>query len=158
MKINNVLSTCIIAFLLSNIAYSQSQDSSSSAEQEIRDCLLKIKQAAETLDSDSLFSLVLENNKGASVEDGHFFLTRTQALNFTKRRFQGVKEVKYEFDQEHITMLSDDLALVVSDGKSHCELEDGRIFDSRFSQTVILKRVEGKWKILHAHSSIPPRR
>ena len=157
MKTKKLLSTCIVAFFLSNIVYSQGQDNLGSAEQEIRNCLLAIRQSAEKLDAASLFSLVLENNKGAFVEDGQILQTRTQALNYTKQRFQRVKEIRYEVSKEHITMLSDDLALVVSDGKSHCELQDGRIFDSRFVQSVILKCVEGEWKILHAHSSIPPK-
>tara|TARA_B110000037_G_scaffold220039_1_gene286690 strand:- start:1056 stop:1526 length:471 start_codon:yes stop_codon:yes gene_type:complete len=152
-----VFSLCVIMLLVPGLAWSTVPDTVDTTEIEIQQCLLSIQKAAENLDVDSVFSFVLENDNGALIENGRLLLTREDAIENTRGGFRGVKHINYKFDQEHITLLSDDLALVVSDGLSHVELEDGRVFKTAFAQSVLLKRVEGEWKVLHAHRSIPNR-
>jgi hypothetical protein len=124
-------------------------------EKEVIACLRAIEVAAEKLDVDAVFARVMDNNRGALVQNGRILLTREKALETTREGFVGVRKVKYAIGQEHVTMLTKDLALVVSDGQSHFELDDGRLFDTPFAQSVVLKRVAGAWKVLHAHRSFP---
>ena len=109
----------------------------------------------EKLDVGAVFNHVMENKRGALVQNGRVLLTRELALESTREGFVGVRKVKYTIGQEHVTLLTKDLALVVSDGQSHFELDDGRWFDTPFAQSVVLKRVAGVWKVLHAHRSFP---
>ena len=124
-------------------------------EVEVLDCLRAIERAAEKLDVDAVFDYVMDNNRGALVQNGRILLTRENAREGTREGFVGVRKVKYTIGQEHVTLLTKDLALVVSDGQSHFELDDGRLFETPFAQSVVLKRVAGVWKVLHAHRSFP---
>jgi hypothetical protein len=127
-------------------------------EKEVIECLRAIEAAAERLDVNGVFEHVMDNSQGALVQNGRVFLTREKALETTREGFVGVRKVRYAIGQEHVTMMANDLALVVSDGQSHFEMEDGRLFDTPFAQSVILKRVAGVWKVLHAHRSFPVKR
>jgi lactoylglutathione lyase len=137
------------------IAGSAETENAKGPEREAVKCLREIQAAAEKLDVDAAFSLVMENSHGALVQNGRVLLTREAALESTRAGFRGVRRLNYTLGQEHVTLLAEDLALVVSDGQSHFELDDGRVFDAPFAQSVVLKRVSGIWKVLHAHRSFP---
>jgi hypothetical protein len=124
-------------------------------EQEAIQCLRAIQAAAEKLDVDAIFGFVMENDKGALAQNGGVLVTREAALESTREGFRGVREIKYTTGQEHVTVLAEDLVLVVSDGRSRFQLDDGRFIETPFAQTVLLKRVAGMWKVLHAHRSFP---
>jgi ketosteroid isomerase-like protein len=125
-------------------------------EKAVRARLAEIQQAAQQLNPDQVFGFVLENDKGALVQNGKLFLTRKEALASTKRGFQGLQKVTYQFDQQQVTVLSPTLALAVGDGSSSATTDDGRTFNTRFAQTVILTLTNGQWQVLHAHRSFPP--
>ena len=108
------------------------------------------------MDPDKVFSFVLENDRGALVQDGKLFLTREEALQSTKQGFKGLDEVSYQFERQHITLLSATVALATGEGVSSATTNDGRTFSTRFAQTVVLKLTNGEWKVFHAHRSLPP--
>ena len=118
--------------------------------------LTEIQSAAQSLDPDKVFSFVLENNKGALVQNGRFFLTRGEALESTRRGFQGLQKVAYQFDQQHVTVISPTVALATGEGSSSATTADGRTFTTRFAQSVLLVLTNGEWKVLHAHRSSAP--
>ena len=144
----------IAAFTLP-IFGSSGNDAARAPEEEVVECLRAIQVAAEKLDVDAVFAHVTDNNQGALVQNGRVLLTRDDALESTRDGFRGVRKIRYSIGQEHVTMLGGDLALVVSDGQSHLELNDGRVFDTPFAQSVLLRRISGTWKVLHAHRSFP---
>jgi hypothetical protein len=144
----------IAAFTLPVVGSGQSR-TDRAPEKEVIDRLRAIEVAAEKLDVGAVFEHVMDNDRGALVQNGRVMLTREKALESTREGFVGVRKVRYAIGQEHVTMLAKDLALVVSDGESHFELDDGRSFGTPFAQSVILKRVAGVWKVLHAHRSFP---
>lgn len=120
--------------------------------------LADIQEAAQALDPDKVFSFVLDNNRGALIQNGQFFLTRQDALESNRRGFQGLQKVEYKFDQQHVTMLSPSIALVAGEGVSSATTTDGRILTTRFAQSVVLTLTNGEWKVFHAHRSFPPAR
>lgn len=117
--------------------------------------LADIQQAAETLDADKVFGFVLENDKGALVQNGRLFLTRSEALESTRQGFQGLQKVSYRLDTQQVTLLSPTIALVVGSGASTAMTRDGRTFETPFAQSVVLVLTNGEWKVLHAHRSFP---
>ncbi len=147
--------------LLSGTAVSYAQSSSDSAPPEIRKAILarlaEIQNAAESLDADKVFSFVLENNEGALGQNGRLFLTRKEALESTKRGFQGLTRIEYQFDEQRITLLSPTIALATGEGVSSATTVDGRRFTTRFAQSVVLVFAQGEWKVFHAHRSFPQR-
>jgi uncharacterized protein (TIGR02246 family) len=124
-------------------------------EQAVKARLAEIQDAAETLDAEKVFSFVLENNKGALVEDGKLHQTREAALQSTKRGFRHLSKISYQFEQQHITLLSPTVALVTGEGVSSATTVNGKTISSRFAQSVVLALTDGEWKVLHAHRSFP---
>jgi ketosteroid isomerase-like protein len=118
--------------------------------------LADIQNAAQALDANKVFSFVLENDKGALVQNGRLLLTRKDALESTRRGFQGLQKVSYQFDQQHVTLLCPTVALVVGEGSSTATTDDGRTLNRRFAQSVVLVLTNGDWKVFHSHRSFPP--
>jgi ketosteroid isomerase-like protein len=118
--------------------------------------LAEIQSAAQALDSDRVFSFVLENDAGALAQNGELFLTRREALESTKQGFQGLERLSYRFDEQHVTLLSPTVALATGEGLSSAALDDGRTLSTRFAQSVVLVLTNGEWKVFHSHRSFPP--
>lgn len=145
----------VTAAVMITQAQSNSNRGSSTVQQEVSARLKDIQNAAEALDPDKVFSFVLENNQGALAQNGELFLTRAEALESTRQGFQSVQKVSYHFDQQHVTALSPTVALATAAGSTSATLNDGRTFNTRFAQSVVLVLTNGQWKVLHAHRSFP---
>jgi ketosteroid isomerase-like protein len=128
---------------------------SSDSQKAVLARLVEIQNAAQALDPDKVFSFVLENDAGALAQNGKLFLTRKEALDSTKQGFQGLQKVDYQFDQQHVTLLSPTVALATGEGLTSVTMDDGRTFTSRFAQSVVLVLTNGDWKVFHAHRSFP---
>jgi hypothetical protein len=63
-------------------------------------------------------------------------------------------KVVYRWKQQHVTVLSPETALLVSDGESVVTTDSGS-FTQPFVQTTVWVLRDGAWKILHAHQSTP---
>jgi ketosteroid isomerase-like protein len=146
--------------IIAAVAVSQGQSSKNSTSPDVQKVVLtrlaEIQSAAEALDPDKVFSFVLENDAGALAQNGKLFLTRKKALESTKQGFQGLQKVSYQFDEQHVTVLSPTIALATGEGSSSATLDDGRILSTRFAQTVVFALTNGEWKVLHSHRSFPP--
>lgn len=120
--------------------------------------LAEIQSAAQALDPDKVFSFVLENDAGALAQNGKLFLTRKEALDSTKQGFQRLQKISYQFDEQHVAVLSPTIALATGEGSSSATLDDGRTLTTRFAQSVVLVLTNGEWKVFHSHRSFPPAR
>jgi ketosteroid isomerase-like protein len=120
--------------------------------------LAEIQAAAQSMDPEKVFSYVLENDNGALAQNGKLFLTREDALESTMQGFQRLQKVEYQFDQQHITLLSPTIALATGEGTSFATTIDGRMLSTRFAQTVIFVLTDGEWKVFHSHRSFPAAR
>lgn len=112
-------------------------------------------KAAEALDIDGLFSHMLETSLGSIVQNGVVTPTRQQALEDTRKRFQGVATLAYRWDRELVSMVSPDVAVLTASGTSSITTTTGSSFTAPFAQTVVFVRRDGQWKALHAHQSSP---
>ena len=96
------------------VSVSQAQASkpadSSEVEKKVLARLDEIQKAAQGLDADKVFSFVLDNDKGALVQNGRLFLTRKDAVESTKKGFQGLQKVDYQLSQQLVTLLSPTIA------------------------------------------------
>jgi hypothetical protein len=114
----------------------------------------KIIKAAEKLDAETMFSYILDDDKGAIAQDGQL-MTRTEALNQIKQTFTQVTGVKYNFQQRNIKMLSPMIALLTATGTTTSTIESGESFTSTFANTSVFVLQANEWKIIHGHHSIP---
>jgi hypothetical protein len=151
------MAVAVVFMVIAGTFAAQGQDSTSGdIEKAVLARLADIENAAQELDPDKVFSFVLENDKGALIQNGRLLLTRADALESTKRGFEGLQKVSYTFYRQHVTVLSPTVALVVSDGSSSFTIDDGRTFMTPFAQTVVFILTGGAWQVLHAHRSFPP--
>lgn len=145
--------------ILATAAPAQNQsaehDTPSPEEAAVASRLAEIQDAAEALDVEKVFSYVLDNDRGALIQDGKVFLTREAALESTRQGFSGLSDISYTFDQQRITILSPTVALAVGEGVTTATTSDGRVFRNRFAQSVVLLKSDGQWKVTHAHRSFP---
>ncbi|HTJ00977.1 MAG TPA: nuclear transport factor 2 family protein [Dongiaceae bacterium] len=123
------------------------------AKQAVLDRLNEIQAAAQALDADKVFSFVTDNDAGVLIQNGRLFPTREAALNSTKRGFQGLRQIRYQFDQQRVALLSPTVALATGEGTSTATIEDGRVITTHFAQSVVLILTNGDWKVCHAHRS-----
>lgn len=146
--------------IIAAVTFSQGQANKNSTSPEIQKAVLarlaEIQNAAQALDADKVFSFVVENDAGALAQNGKLFLTRKEALESTRQGFQRLHKVDYQFDQQHVTLLSQTVALATGEGSSSATTEDGRTFTTRFAQSVVFVLTNGEWKVFHAHRSFPP--
>lgn len=146
--------------ILAAPAASQGQPSKDSTSQDVQKAVLsrlaEIQNAAQALDPDKVFSFVIENDKGALAQNGTLFLTREEALESTRQGFQGLANVSYRFDEQHVIVLSPTVALAVGEGESSATLDDGRTIGAHFVQSVVFVLTDGEWKVVHSHRSFPP--
>ena len=139
--------------VVASVGLPENRSNPAETEKAVLARLGQIQEAAQALDPERVFSYVLENDKGALVQNGRWLQTRAEALESTRRGFQGLQAVHYAFEQQNITLLSPTVALAVGQGVSAATTKDGRSFTIPFSQSVVLVLTNGEWKVFHAHRS-----
>jgi len=156
-SVNLMIAPVLIVLAIVTVTSGQSGKNSTPPEVEkaVLARLGEIQNAAQALDPEKVFSFVLENDQGALVQNGRLFLTRQEALESTKAGFQRLQKVVYQFDEQHVSLLSPTAALVTGVGSSTVTTGDGRTITTRFAQSVVLMLTNGQWKVFHAHRSFP---
>ena len=136
-----------------------SSEQQKAIEQEILKVHAEMVKAAENSDPDKLFSHVVDGCKGVIVQDGIITMTRQDALEVTKQGLQGLKDISYKFNRKNITVISPTTAVWVADGNtSVTTVDDGRQLNFPFAETIIFILKDGRWKVFHAHRSVPNQR
>jgi uncharacterized protein (TIGR02246 family) len=146
----------IMLAALSAILFASEPDNKS-IEAAVLDTSAKMTQAAQALDADLMFSFMLETNKGSVIQNGIIALTREQALDQVRRGFRGLSKIEYRWKQQHVTVVSPTLAILVGEGESTATTQQGDTFMTPFAQTQVYALKDGRWKVLHAHHSSPAR-
>jgi hypothetical protein len=141
------------------VTFANQDQSSISNPQAIEKAVLesnaKMIRAAENLDAEGFFDWILDSVKGPVIQDGKLMLTRQEALEAVKRSFQGIAKAKYQLDHIYVSAISNEVALLTAEGTSTATLEDGRTFSAPFALSEVFVLREAKWKVLHAHQSVP---
>lgn len=127
----------------------------SAIEKAVLETNARMTEAANRLDAAAFFAYIIETDKGLIIQNGVLFKSRQEALETVKRGFQGIAKMDRRFENPQVTIISPDLALLVSEGSTTATLTDGRILNSRFAVSLVFVRKEGQWKLLHGHYSRP---
>lgn len=127
-------------------------------EQAVLACHDQTLAAAEALDLDRLLSFVAETDRGSLIKNGTLFLTRDDTIATTRQGFRGIKSIKYETRERHVTVLSSTSALLTTTGRTGATTEDGQTLSVPYAQTIVFVLKDGAWRVLHLHSSSPPQR
>ena len=157
MKYCCVLMSLSLVFLTSCQSSRELTDMDRSRiKRQVLDVQQQIIQAAENTDPETMFSHILDN-EGVIMQNGLFHKSHRDALDYSKERFVGVKELEYQFDHEIVEVLSPDKVLLKASGTSIVQTNNGREFKTPFCQTAVYTLTPDGWKILHAHQSTPVR-
>lgn len=150
------LAVCVVPAVLSE---KDGADLSSETIAQIQKQVLEVHdkmiRSASELDVDGMFEPILDGPYGPVIRDGKLMLSREVARKGTQAAFRGVDQLKYTFTRLFVKVLSADMALLTGDGETEMKLLDGRSFSSPFALSELFVLKDGKWKVLHAHQSVP---
>lgn len=118
----------------------------------------EMERAAQAVDADRLFSLVLDTDKGPIIQNGAFLATREEALSRVRTNMRGLSRLEYRWNRQYVTVLAPGVALLTAEGESTATTADGRTFTVPFAQTVVFVLKDGRWLVQHAHQSSPQAR
>ncbi len=152
--------TLIVSFLFwlePQAASSMSAAERAAVEKSILETIARMTEAAEAQDIDRLFGFMLDTDRGSVIQNGRVLLTRTEALEQTKKNMSGISSIQYRWKQHHVTVVSPKVALLIAEGESSATTDQGQLFTAPFAQTVVFVLTDGRWKALHAHQSSPRR-
>jgi hypothetical protein len=141
----------LIIFLCSVAAFAQSDTAIEKAVLAAND---QVTRAAEARDLDGLFRFMVDTAKGSVVQNGILSLTTQDARARVEPGFRQPVKVVYRWKQQHVTVLSPSIALLVSEGETAI-LSANANYSAPFVQTTVWVLRDGEWKILHAHQSSP---
>ena len=115
----------------------------------------KIVKAAEAMDLETFYDFILDHDKGVIINDGRLFATRQEALESSKKAFEGIRHIEYQFDKKLVHVLSPEIAVVATSGTTFVETDSGQSFQRPFAHTSVFVLQDGQWKITHGHHSVP---
>jgi ketosteroid isomerase-like protein len=124
------------------------------AERDIVAVHNQITQAAQRLDADAMFAHISGWGAVDIVQNG-VPASRDQALQQMKAGFAGLQKLEYRWKIIYTVNVSPDAALLVAQGESTATTGSGSVVTTPFIQTALYMRMNGAWKMLHAHHSSP---
>lgn len=111
----------------------------------------KSLEAAEKLDANLLADCVDDDMRAGFIINGYFFQLFDEVMKDFDKNARGCKSQKMNITNKKITVLGEDIALLVTSGDYSLFLEDGRTLTGKFAWTIVYSKVNGKWKIIHTH-------
>ncbi len=128
----------------------------SNAEGEVRAAVDALWAAASNRDNDNSFGVSVPNDDGFYVLDGQVIWTRQATLEMYDELFAAASRNDIEMTEERITMLADDLALYVGVGTyDMADMSGASLGNGDMALTLLLKKVDERWQLLHLHQSFP---
>jgi ketosteroid isomerase-like protein len=124
-------------------------------EAAIRSVMGAMREAAGRFDADALYAHVLDSETLPIIENGRLALTHSDALRRTAEGFRGLTRLSYRYTQENITVTAPNTVLWVASGTASATLADGREITTPFAETIVFIWNENRWRVLHAHRSVP---
>ncbi len=143
-------------FLFGSVLAADNVPGQAAIEKAVLEAMAKIEQAAEGLQASRFSDLVVP--EGSVIQNGKLFPSREEARQAIELAYQGVEKQEINFRQQKVTVISPAVALVTAEADSSATLVDGRTISATSAWTVLFVLADGQWKVLHAHTSVPPRR
>jgi uncharacterized protein (TIGR02246 family) len=145
-----------IFFLLASAPAAAAGSDQSATEKAVLEAMSKIEQAAEGLQASRFSEMVVP--EGSVIQNGKLFPSREEAQRSIELAYQNVEKQDITFRELHVTVVAPTVALVTAESDSSATLADGRTVSATVAWTVLFVLRDGQWKVLHAHTSVPPRR
>ena len=110
-------------------------------------------KAAEQLAYDQLSKGVDDRHKAGFISNGTYFAQYDSLIDLVKARSQGIAKQSISVKQSKITVLSEQIVLLVATGNSNIEVTDGSTFSVKFFWTFVYEKSGNEWKVIQSHQS-----
>jgi uncharacterized protein (TIGR02246 family) len=154
-KVTLVLTCVSVVLAVQNEKTTVPLEQQQAIEKAVLKTHIQMSQADNSLDADKFFSYILDFDKGLIIQDGRLFQTRQEAYETVKQGFEGISQVKRNYEQTYVTVISPEVALLTAQGTSTVTLSDGQVLSGPFAVSLVFVLRDGRWKVLHGHYSIP---
>ena len=112
--------------------------------------------AASAVDIDSMAPLSNDHNLGW-IDSGHFFPSADEQMSAVREGFSRLQRQENQEPKElRIAVLAPDVAVLTALANWTAYFKDGTTFTSDFAHTWVAEKIDGEWKMIHAHQSVPP--
>lgn len=157
VKFASIGALTVMALLLagSRQLFAEPAPASNSIIQAVLATNARMIEAANRLDTDEFFAFIVVSDESRIIQDGKLFKTRAEAMAAVRQGSQGIAKLERRFEDQHVTVLAPDAALLTAEGATAVTLQDGRTIHSRFAVSLVFVLRDAKWKLLHGHYSLP---
>ena len=125
-------------------------------EGEVQTAVDALWDAASNRDTDNSFGVSVPNDDGFYVLDGQVIWTRQATLEMYDELFESASRNDIEMTEERITLLVDYLALNVGVATyDMADMSGASLGNGDMALTLLLKKVDERWQLLHLHQSFP---
>ncbi len=153
---NILVIVVVLLCAAAGLALSSRQVDTKSIEDAVLAVNAEMTKAGETQDADRLFSYILDNDKGAIIQNGVLMATRQEALDRVKSVLRpGSRRIQYQWKRQYVTVLSPEVALLTAEGVVMATAGSGDTITTPLAQSIVFVKKGGAWKALHAHQSMP---
>ena len=141
---------CLGLLLLSSCGQQLTKSKRAAIENAVFDVHKQLVAAAENRDADAMFEYILDSDETV-IQIGDSVQTRREALESIRNSFQSFQEIRYEFTQKQLTILSPTKVEMTARGRSINTTPDGRVLTFPFTQISRFVLTDNGWKVQYAH-------
>ncbi len=114
----------------------------------------EIRAAAERADADGLLQYHSETSNATHINDGTRY-TKNDLLAHYRDVYTGVAKQEINIGNPSVTIFSENLALVTSQGRFTSTSKSGSRLSGDVAWTYLWQKKNGTWMLMHAHQSFP---
>lgn len=120
---------------------------------EVTDQFKQLVSAVNKLDAEAWAEYYSKDEFLSTIVSTDYYAARSAWVGLITNYFSMRESQHVEPLEVRVTPLTSDLALMTSEEKTEMRLKSGENFKSKHVFTMIWKREQGGWKILHSHES-----
>lgn len=114
----------------------------------------EIRAAAERADAEGLLQYHSETSNATHINDGTRY-TKNDLLAHYQNVYTGVAKQEINIGNPTVTIFSEHLALVTSQGRFTSTSKSGSSISGDVAWTYLWQKNNGIWELIHAHQSFP---
>jgi hypothetical protein len=110
-------------------------------------------KAAESLDFNKLNSGVDDRFHAGFIANGVYYSEYDSLINYVKTRSAGILNQQLTLQKEKVTLLSENIVLLMACGDAKVETNSGNFFTSKFYWSFVYEKINNIWKVVQSHQS-----
>lgn len=146
------IATTLLAFSFAGVAWADMTET----EKSVVSAVGELFAAAKQMDVPNMFASSIAHDRGFYVMDGEVWWTLDDTIANYTAIFAEAGSNSFDFSDERIQMVTDDVAIYTGFGTFATKAPDGTVLmGGDMVGSVVVKRVGDDWKVVHVHQSFP---